>query len=192
MKKEDKKKRTMRYTDAELDIIKQTFAENDDLLIAIRKHFLQMPLELQEQHMLNKLRENEAAMAVLRKTYLPTLDGNAPISQLIDLWMTVDLKDKSPEQAYPHLEARELLVTYLNQQLTFLESEEVLGEEEIQFEKLSGAVGKGAEQAYIDLVARNTLVSHNEQQLQMLSILAGRKEETVEETQKRLRRDSSM
>ena len=45
--------------------------------------------------------------------------------------------------------------------------------------------------AYVELFARNTLVSHVEQMLNQLLVLAGKKEETVEETQERLAKNST-
>ncbi len=103
----------MRITDAELGLIKATFADNDILL------------------------------KLLRKIFLPELDTTAPIGQNFDLWMTVKIDDLPPEQAL------------------------------------------------INLKARNTVIQHLEMCLQQLQILAGRKDETAEQTRERLARDSS-
>ena len=48
-----------------------------------------------------------------------------------------------------------------------------------------------ADQALINLKARNTLISHLEQCLLQLSLLAGQKDETVEDTISRLKKDST-
>ena len=53
----------MRITDAELSLIKMTFAENELLLKTLRKFFL------------------------------PELDPTVPLGQNIDLWMTVKVDD---------------------------------------------------------------------------------------------------
>lgn len=103
----------MRITDAELSLIKMTFAENDTLL------------------------------KTLRKIFLPELDPTAPIGQNIDLWMTLKVDDQTPEEVY------------------------------------------------VNLKARNTVIQHIEMCLQQLEILAGMKEESVEETKNRLAKDSS-
>jgi hypothetical protein len=103
----------MRISDSELQLIKNTFAGNTDLL------------------------------KLLRKVFLPELSAKAPLGQNIDLWMTVNLENLTPEQAL------------------------------------------------INLKARNSLIQHVEMQLQMLSILAGQKDETVEQTKARLKKDSS-
>ncbi len=77
----------MRINDAELDMLKRHFADNDELL------------------------------RIMRKIFLPEIDPNAPVGQVIDLWMTVDIKDKTPDEAYAHLVARNLLISHLDQQL---------------------------------------------------------------------------
>lgn len=103
----------MRITDLELQLIKSTFAGNEELLM------------------------------LLRKIFLPELDPAIPLGQNIDLWMTLKIEDLDPEQAL------------------------------------------------INLKARNTVIQHIEQQLLSLKLLAGMKEESVEETKKRLQQDSS-
>ena len=186
----DKKKQTMRYSDAELSLCKNTFADNEDLYKAIRKVFLQMPLdEIDKQSLRAHVSGKPDVMKLIRKSYLPELDPDAPIHQIIDLWMTVEVKDKSPEAAYPFLVARETLIAYLEQQLEVLETLEDKGV--IRLSEMVGTKGKNETEAYIDLVVRNTVISHNEQQLNQLNVLAGRKDETVEQTQDRLKRDSS-
>jgi len=103
----------MRISDLELELIKNTFAGNDELLM------------------------------LLRKVFLPELQPNIPLGQNIDLWMTLKLEDLTPEQAL------------------------------------------------INIKARNTVIQHIEQQLLTLKLLAGGKDESVEQTKKRLAQDSS-
>lgn len=185
----EKKRQTMRFTDAELSLIKNTFAENDELLMAIRKVFLQMPLDVIEKDLLSVFKSSEL-VAVIRKAWLPTLDPNAPFHQIIDLMMTVDIKEKTPEEAYPHILARELVIDYLEQQFRVLETldaDNIL----IEFAKLSSIGNKTQEQVYVCFTARNTIIGHTEMQLDQIRILAGLKEESVEDTQKRLQQNSN-
>lgn len=77
----------MRFTPEELALLKGAFADNDALLM------------------------------VLRKVFLPELDPVAPIGQLIDLWMTVDVRTMNPEQAQVLILARQQLIGHLEQQL---------------------------------------------------------------------------
>ena len=103
----------MRITDNELSLLKNTFADNEELL------------------------------RVLRKIFLPELDANTPIGQNLDLWMTVKIDELSPEDAI------------------------------------------------INLKARNTVIQHLEMCLMQIKMLAGVKEETVEQTKDRLKKDSN-
>lgn len=113
MEKKQEKKAEMRISDAELSLIKMTFAENDTLL------------------------------KILRKIFLPEISAEAQIGQNFDLWMTLQLDNLPPDQAI------------------------------------------------INIKARNTVISHVENCLVQLKLLAGIKNETVEETKERLQKDSS-
>lgn len=183
---EKNKQQQMRYTDKELQLIKSAFAENDDLLKTIRKVFLQMPLNAVDLSRLELIKKPEI-LAILRKVFLPTLDPDAPINQQIDLWMTVQIVDKTPDEAYPHLKAREIVIEYLDEQLKELEG--LNKEDIIKFPELVN-LKKSAKDTYINIVIRNTIISHTEMQLMELKILA-QPEETPEETQERLAKDSS-
>jgi hypothetical protein len=77
----------MRITDDEIRLIKATFKDNEPLL------------------------------KLMRKMFLPELDPTAPLGQMLDLWMTVSIKDMSPEEAYVNLLARNTLISHLDQVL---------------------------------------------------------------------------
>jgi len=183
------KKQTMRYTDQELSIIKNTFSENDGLLKLIRKIMLQLPLNAVDLSNLKlSFKGKKELLDVIRKTFLPTIDPEAPFNQLIDLWMTVNILEKLPNEAEPHLIARDRLIKYIDQQLRYLETGK---EGDSKFNDFNWSKDKDQYDNYSDLVTRNTMISHTEQQLSMLSVLAGMKDETVEQTKDRLKKDSS-
>jgi hypothetical protein len=89
----------MRFTEQELSLIKNTFKGNDELL------------------------------KVMRKVFLPEIDPDAPVGQVIDLWLTVQISDKTPEQAYAQLLARNTLISHLDQQLLQLKMLSEMGDE---------------------------------------------------------------
>jgi hypothetical protein len=179
------KKQLMRYTEQELSLIRNTF-NNDSLLKAIRKVFLQAPLNAVDLSNLELIKKEEV-LKVLRKEFLPTIDPEAPINQVIDLWMTVDIKGKTLDEAYTHFQARDKLVKYLDQQLKELET----GKKGLlKFKSLSYAKRKTPEQLYIDLDVRNRLVLHIEDRLRDLTNLSI-PEETEEEREKRQKLDSA-
>lgn len=77
----------MIFSQAELDMIKSTFKDNVPLL------------------------------KLLRKVFLPTYDPNSPLLQGMDLWMTVDVRNLPPEQAYVRLLARNELINHIEHML---------------------------------------------------------------------------
>lgn len=168
----------MRYSDKELEVIKNTFAGSDNDLKKLRAFFLQKG----EAPKLSK-----ASLEVVRKTFLPEIDLKAPIHQVIDLYLTMDLKDKSPEEAHIVISARQLIIDYFDALLSTAEGNK---KETVNFDDLV----KGDEnetQTLINMLARNTIVNHTEQCLMQLKVLAGSQEETVEETKERLKQNSN-
>lgn len=184
----DKQKQTMRFSDEELSLIKNTFADNLDLLKAIRKVFLQITLSATESMLINGISKQKELCALIRKSFLPTIDGDAPLHQIIDLWLTVEIKGKNVEDVYNDAHAREKLIRYIDEQLGRIEGKEAHG---ISFNSLVSLTEKSEMEVYIDLIVRNTVVSHVEMQLNQFLILAGSKAESVEKTKERLLRDSS-
>ncbi len=80
----------MRITEKEMELIQRHFKDNDTLLL------------------------------LMRKIFLPEIDPNAPVGQVIDLWMTVNIKDMTPEMAYQNIMARNMLISHVDQQLMTL------------------------------------------------------------------------
>jgi len=181
-------KQTMRYSDGELEIIKSTFAEQDELLIALRKSLLQMPMNAVDLSLV-ELAKKPAILALLRKVLLPTLDPDAPFHQLVDLWMTLQIGDKIPAEMRPIMVARQTVISYLDQELSFLEGQKVSNR--IIFADLIPNKDKTDWEAYSDLLARNTIIAHLEMQLNGLKMLGGQKDETVDQTKERLKKDSA-
>jgi len=81
------KGRQMRYTDEELSLIKSTFKDNERLL------------------------------KLLRKCFLPEYDVNAPIGQVVDLWMTLDLAGLTEQEREIRIFARNGLIQHIEHQL---------------------------------------------------------------------------
>lgn len=77
----------MRFTDNELKIIRDTFKGNTELL------------------------------KLMRKVFLPELDPTAPLGEMIDLWMSVPVKEMMPQEAQINILARNSLIMHIEQQL---------------------------------------------------------------------------
>lgn len=185
----------LRYTDVELSILKATFAENEPLLKAVRKVFLQLPLGEQDENELNVFKGNEELNRIMRKTFLPELDGDTPLGQQIDLWMILNIIEKTPEEAEPHMAAREWVINYIEQGLDALQGEIDINNRWILETFIPKLVNNESEPnakvLYSKLIARNTIVQHVEMVLNQINFLAGLKTETTEETKKRLMKDSN-
>lgn len=181
----------MRFDDGELSLIKNTFAEADALLKAVRSHMLQMPLREGDDVILSVFKDNAALQHVVSKTFLPELDPDAPFGQLVDLYMTVDIKEIHPEVAALRLNARRMLIDYLRQQLvSMFGAPESSTDPVIQLEETLDFEGETASDVYTEMTFRNTAVMHVEQQILQLYMLAGSKDEDVEATKERLAKDS--
>lgn len=180
----------MRYSDTELDLMKTMFSDNDELLNALRKVFLQMPLTPGDKQWIENIQGKPAVLALVRKQFLPTLDPNAPRHQLMDMWMTLKLEDKTPMQAWPEIKARELIIEYMVLQLDFLEGNgKGANDGFIKFEVSSKPDAE--QETYSRLLARNLFISLTELHLGQFSILAGAKTESVAQTKERLAKDSN-
>ena len=79
----------MRFTDAELGQLKAMFGGDDKL----------------------------GNIKLLRKLFLPNYDADAPLQQNIDLWMTINLSDLTPEEALIRMYARNEVISHLEQRL---------------------------------------------------------------------------
>ena len=186
---EQKKLQVMRYSDDELKILNGAFSERTDLLLLLRKFLLQGELNEVESESI-KLFRTSNILPIIQKTFLPVLDLDTPLGQLMDFWLLVDTKDRDMEKIKIELAARKTLIDYMTQRFKVL----INGEEDYRDIKLNNLVyseDKKTEQAYAHLAARNIIIKNVEDNTIQLWILAGQKKETAQEIQKRLFRDSS-
>jgi hypothetical protein len=165
METQPKKKQVMRYSEEEISLIKNTFKE-EEMLKEIRKQFLQFP---------SALTLSPDAIKVLKKTLLPVIEPDAPMWQVTDMWLSLNIRERSPEDALLIIKARKLLMDYYEQEFEVLEGKKK--ERKIKLEDLV-EVTDDANDMLIRLTARNEIVTHLEQQLAQLSVLA------IQDTQK--------
>lgn len=178
-----------RYTDKEFALIKSTFADNEPLLKLLRKVFLQFKLTKEDINALGVISNSADLLMLLKKTYAPEIEEDAPLGQVMDLWLSVDQKQESPYDAVLALKVRKQLKELLAIGLARLEKpKEKPSASVVDFEP---DFTKDEEELYIEFVARNALITHTEFQLTQLLILAGTKEDSVEETKKKLLQNSN-
>lgn len=169
-------KQERRFSEDEINLIKATFKDNDTLLKSLRKFVLQLDLsEKDELTLRNQLKGD--TFKVVKKCFLPEIDGDAPIMQTVDMWLTLNFGDRNPDLALLHIRSRARLIEYFDKMMDDLEGIEV---KPIEFEELINLEGT-PEDVYVNLLARNTIVMHVEQQLNQLNVLANELSETPEQ-----------
>jgi len=178
------------YSEAELSLIRNTFAENDELLYAIRNVLLQFPLSDGQKAILSS-QMNENILNVLKKRLLPTLAGDFPLGQLPSLLTTLteDLKVLNAKEMQDKFESKQLEIMYLTQRFEVLETGAEL-EECIGLEDMANIFDL-EEDTYVNISAYLFLLGYIDPMLGMIKNIAGQKDETPEEQKKRLTRDSS-
>ncbi len=182
----------MRFSDVELGLMKSLFAGNEDLFFLIRKAMLGMEMPNEEKIQLMKFMKPEVT-DLIEKIFLPVLDGDAPMFQMTDLvnGLGADIKQgKNTEEMLIQIDAKEIEIDFLSNRISDLRGSKT-AHRDYSIDELSDLSISDKRQAYVNVIARNYLLSYVDSNLQQVKFLAGEKEETVEETMKRLAKDSS-
>ncbi len=180
------------FSDSELSLIKAVFAENEELLYAIRKVLLQFTLTKDEKKLV-KNAVNSEVYSILKKRIFPSVDNDFPFGQLSDLYQTLtnDLKIKTVDEMKMFLDAKQLEIDYLTQQFGYLKNVEATFKPKIVLDDLMVIKGKTTYQACVDTTARNYLLGFIDPMLLLIKSIAGQKVESIEDTKKRMSRDSA-
>ena len=185
----------MMFSDAELQLIKNVFSDNEELLYAIRNVLLQFPVSDAEKETI-KAQVTPEVLAVLKKKLLPEVSPDAPFTQLADLRQTLtnDLKTKTIEEMAPLFAAKKLELDYLQQQFGIL-NEAVNSfisdlPRPLTLDDLA-VLTDDAYQNYVNTTARNFILGFIDPMLRDFLILAGRKNDSVEKTKLELTRNSA-
>jgi hypothetical protein len=175
------KRARSRFSDKEFSLLKNTFADREDLLIIIRKVFLQIELTKEEQA-IRLTTFNSEVVSAMRKLFLPEIDGNEPYQQVTDLWSKaqINIEDKI-EDANILITAHGTFLEYIRQQLNSFNGTE---KREFKFKDLDYT--KEAIVKAVNLMARQKIIKHVEDNIGQLMIIAGKREESEEEQLKRI------
>lgn len=176
----------MRYSNTELSLIKNTFAGDDTYLYAVRKHMLGASLTEGEQKVISSL--TPEVKALIKKAFMPDIDGDSPIFQIVDIKMplSADLKGKTREEGEDIIAIKKLEVNYIASRLDALS-----GAGQINVPTIEEMGDLEHENAFVRIQARNYLFSYIDSFINDLRNLAGSKEETVEQTVQRLAKNST-
>jgi hypothetical protein len=187
------------FSDGELQLIQTVFADNEELLYAIRKVFLQFPLTEAEKESI-KAQVTPEVFTVLKKKLLPEVSPDAPFGQLADLRQTLtnDLKTRTLEDMDLLMEAKDLETCYLKQQMAALRDicgdidELANPEEQLSLDQMGDLDPlKPVRERFVGNTARNFILGFVDPMLRDFIVLAGTKTESVEKKKERLTRNSA-
>lgn len=172
------------FSNDELSLIKNTFADNDTLLYTIRKVFLQFPLTDTEKGLL-KMAITPEVWKVLKKRILPEISNEFPLGQLPSILTTLteQLKVKDAAEMADQFTAKQLEIDYLTQCFNTLKDLDT--PQTISIKKMGDTID------YVNMNAYLFLLGYIDPMLGFIKSLAGQKDETLEEQKKRLTRDSN-
>ena len=166
--------------------IKGVFANKLDLLLLLRKSLLRGEMNASEKNSFSNF--SKELVAILRKQFLPTINFENPAAQLIDLWATAHIRDKSVDDAWLEMEARRILIDYLEERFVFLEGK---GEGKIYLVDLEYNRIESKEKSFINLLARNTIINHIDVNMGILWSVANQPEEKKEDIEEKNKRKSN-
>ena len=163
-----------RFSKMEMELIRNTFGNDDTLLLKIRNVLLQLSEE--------KVELTPDVLALLNKSILPELTTEVPIGQQVDLLFTLPaIQQMNPGVAFLHIKAKDVQETFLRQRLAVLAGVET---DEMSLKELRERFNKTEDTRFIDTLAYVNTVSYIETRLNEIKTLANSKELTEDEKKK--------
>lgn len=177
------KAQKMRYSKAELELLRNTFGENEELLYSLRNFFLQLPhAEI--------AKPSEDLIKILKKSLLPELDPDIPLLQQADIYFGLSsLKEMNPAIACLHIRAKDIVKEFTKQCFDVLETGHTTSE--IVLKELREEESKTDEKRYVDMIAYLEIVNRVDIRFNELANLSKGKEETPEEKKEREAKNSN-
>lgn len=175
------------FNDVELNLIKATFSENEELLKTMRKLMYGQEISETEKAVIRETFANkELVEAVRHKTY-GTNNFNTPIGQLSDFWIGVESQifGSSRDTIYQAIESKKIVFDMFTKAFNLLSNPD--GEKV----DISSEIDLNADPLGVKMIARNLFMKAIDGSLMSLLQIGGKKGETIEETLKRLQKDSA-
>ena len=101
------------YSNKDIDLIKSTFAENDELLVMVRKLFFGGKLTAEEKKTVTTAFSNPDVVEVLRRKVYGVNNFETPIGQLSDFWLGVESQifGATRDTVYQAIMSKELVLS---------------------------------------------------------------------------------
>lgn len=182
----DKQKEQLMYSDKEINLLKATFAENESLLKTIRRLFLGGELTDIEKNVIKETFQNQELIEAFRHKVYGLDNYDTPIGQVSDFWLGAEKqifgasRDTIEQVVQSKAMVRKMFETAFNL-LRNPDGEKV----DTLF------IPSEIDGLQIKLLARNLYIQAIETSLLTVLTIAGKKDETLEQTLARLQRDSS-
>lgn len=177
-----------RFKNEELKKIKEVFADNDELIKLCYRVFYQLPLDEQQEDVIDKTFKGSDLENIFDKLFRPSED-NEQIYYGVDNWFDLQLAEKSLDAAELAIAARMVANTYIEEQLERLFGKD-LPEYHVKFSDLK-EMKMEVKDTQINLLARQEIINKVRNLFGFIQAWAGRKDEGVEDTAKRLYKDSA-
>jgi len=173
---------SVKYTNAEFDLLRSTFQGNPEILKALKKALLQQELKDKEKEALATQIKGEDLKRILQKVLNPTIEDDVNIEWIEDKYDLIGsihapLKVRTAENGALAIKSRCLAVKYFEQ-----EFENLFGSigQNIKFKELEDD-SKEDKELYINFVAREEIIERLKGFLDGLRKMAETKNLTEEE-----------
>jgi hypothetical protein len=176
------------YSDNDINLIKATFAENEELLLSIRKLFFGAEISPEEKANIKNIFSKPQVKEVFRKKVYGLNNLDTPIGQLSDFWLGVETQvfGANRETIEQAITSKDLVLKMFQKAFDLLDNPD--GEKvNLDF----NATSLITDPLGIQIIARNLYMKAIETSLLAVQTIAGKKDETLEQTLQRLQKDSS-
>lgn len=176
------------YNEKEIASIKGLYAENDYLLLLIRKLFFGKELTQEEKKIITDTFKNEVDVEILRRKVYAHKDAETPITYVSDFWLGIEAQifGASRDTITQAVESKARVEKMFETAFNLLKNPD--GEKvKLDYDPTSLMY----DPLQTGLIARNLYIKAISMALNSIKIIAGKKSETPEQAKKRLEQDSA-
>lgn len=169
-------------------LIKNNFADNDELLMNMRSLLLGREIPQKVKDQIAEMFKNEDLVRIVKNTIFQEISDNPPLGQMNDFWMGADrIAGATREVVYQTIVSRVRVLKMFKKIPEILRNPEI----KIDLNYEPSEITLMTEDVGCDLLARNLYVRTVDVGMYMLKLVAGKKAETPEEQKKRLEQNSN-